>query len=431
MKLIPKNFPTKILGLLLGLALVSAGCGSAPAGPVTLKIWHPFLEQEQVQDLLSAYQAKAPNVQIEFVKKDIETYESDLVNALAAGEGPDIYVINNSWINKYKDKIEPAPENLYSIKEYKDAFIDALYNDFVINNKIYGAAMWVDSLGLFYNKDLMGTAGIATPPKTWQELEEDVRAIARQDTSGYFTRTGIAMGNVRNVNRAVDILYLLMLQAGATPWSSDGQYPLFANTVTKNEQETNPGVEALEFYTSFANPNHPNYNWNDESDFSIDAFANGRSAFMINYPYTHDLIRAKSPNLNYDVAKVPQHDLDGPSVNFANYFALVVSKQTESPKTSWDFIKFATNKDNLAKFYENNKKPSARRDLIEKQTADVDIGAFASANLTAKTFFKPDERKMDGLISDAIEAVLYRGKSAQESLEQAQSQAELLTESRN
>lgn len=418
--------------LIVALTLVGAGCGGGgPAGPVTLKIWHPFLEDEQVQDLIGAYQAIHPNVQIEFVKKDINTYEADLVNALASGEGPDIYVINNSWVNKYKDKIQPAPDNTYTLKEYKDTFVDSLYNDFVINNKIYGTAMWVDSLGLFYNKDLLGTAGIATPPKTWEELSSDVQKITRQSDTGYFNRSGIAMGTVRNVNRPQDILYLLMLQAGVVPWSADGQYPQFGNNVNKNGQETNPGIEALDFYTSFANPTSDNYNWNQYSDYSIDAFANGRAAFMISYPYAHDLIRAKSASLNYDVAKVPQYNLDNPTVNYANYFALVVSKQTKSPKTAWDFIKFATGKDVLTKFYENNKHPSSRRDLIEKQADDLDIGVFASANLTAKTFYKPDERKFDALMAKAIEDILYQGKESQEALAEAQSQAELLTQVRN
>lgn len=431
MKSIQKLIKSPILLLLSVLMLLSAGCGSAPAGPVKLTIWHPFLESEQMQDVIGAYQQQHPNVQIEFVKKDITTYEADLVNALASGEGPDIYVINNSWVNKYKDKIQPAPDNLYTMKEYKDAFIDALYNDFVINNKIYGAAMWVDSLGFFYNKDLMGTAGIATPPKTWSELEQDVRQITKQDSSGYFTRSGIAMGTVKNVNRPSDILYLLMLQAGATPWSTDGQYPQFANSITKNGEQFNPGVEALKFYTSFADPNSENYNWNQASDYSIDAFANGRAAFMISYPYAHDLIRAKAPNLNYDVAKVPQYSLQEASVNYANYFSFVVGKQTKSPKTAWDFIKFVTGKDTLEKFYATNKHPSSRRDLIEKQTTDLDLGVFASANLTAKTFFKPDEKKFDDLLNTAIESVLYQAKSPEGALSEAQNQAELLTQVRN
>ncbi len=188
--------------------------------------------------------------------------------------------------------------------------------------------MSVDSLALYYNKDMMGSAGIATPPKTWSELATDVQKIKRQDSHGYFLQSGVALGTNANVNRAVDILYLMMLQQGTMPYT--GMQPTFADPVQKNGNFTNPGVSALSFYTSFANPSSPNYNWNAQSDYSIDAFANGRAAFLYSYSYSRATILQKSPNLNFDVAGVPQPDLNNPSVNFANYWGEVVSKQSKN-----------------------------------------------------------------------------------------------------
>ncbi len=207
------------------LPLLSLGCtpeDPKSKDPVTLKIWKPFVESEKMQAIVTAYQTKYPNVTIEYTKKNIENYETDLINALASTEGPDIYSINNTWVPKYINKIVPAGEKVFTVKEYKETFVDALANDLIKDNKIYGTAFWVDSLGLYYNKDLLGTAGIATPPKTWDKLATDVRAIARQDDTGYFSRSGVAMGTSENVNRGTDIIYLLMLQAGALPWSKDG-----------------------------------------------------------------------------------------------------------------------------------------------------------------------------------------------------------------
>ena len=37
----------------------------------------------------------------------------------------------------------------------------------------------VDSLGLYYNKDILGSDGIATPPKTWAEMAVDVQKIKK------------------------------------------------------------------------------------------------------------------------------------------------------------------------------------------------------------------------------------------------------------
>src|SRR6185503_13355960 len=119
-------------------------------------------------------------------------------------------------------------------------------------------------------------------------------------------RSGLAMGTNANVNRAVDILYLLMLQQGVTPYSSDGLVVKLDQEKEKNGEYYQPAEEALSYYTSFATPQSPNYNWNARSDYSIDAFANGRAAFLYSYSYTAQTIRQKNPNLNFDVAMVPQ-----------------------------------------------------------------------------------------------------------------------------
>ena len=432
MKHTSKLFRTISITVLVGIVFMAAGCGGGDNArqKINIKIWKPFVDSDKMQPIITAFQQRYPNVTIEYSKKNIENYESDLLDALAARRGPDIYSINNTWLPKYLDKASPAPDKLYTVKEYKDTFVDVLSSDLVKDNKIYGTALWVDSLGLYYNKDLMGTAGIATPPKTWLELAQHVRKITRQSSAGYFDRSGVAIGTNKNVNRAVDIVYLLMLQAGVIPWSADGSTPQFANPITKQGNSVNPGIEAVNFYTSFSNPNTENYTWNENSDYSVDAFANGRAAYLFGYSYTRGQIDSKAPNLNYDVANVPQYNLADPSVNYANYFAEVVSNQSEQKDMAWAFLKFATSKEMLDKYYVTDKEPSSRRDLIELQSQDTEMGVFAHANLTAKSFYKSDEAKFDALMAEMIDGVVLKGQPVDQALSQAQSKAMTLTKFR-
>lgn len=423
---------SKFFAVVLAISLLSLGCGkkAATSKNVVLKFWKPFEDSQNIQPLIQAYQKAHPNVRIEYTKKNIETYEDDLLNALASGTGPDVFSVNNTWLPKYLDKVTPAPDGLIVYRDYKESFIDTVVQDFTRNQKIYGVALAVDSLGLYYNKDLLGTVGIATPPKTWDDLSQQVQRLTKQNKSGYFDRSGVAMGMSQNVNRATDILYLLMLQAGAQPWSKDGLSPTFNQSQSVNGSSVNPGTEALRFYTSFADPNDANYTWNFKSDYSIDSFANGRSAFLYSYAYTRQTIQEKAPNLNFDVATVPQHDLNGASVNFANYFGEVVNKQSPNADVAWDFLNFISSKDSLDKYYARHKQPSSRRDLIELQTSDPEIGVFAHANLTAKSFYKPDQVKFDTIISDMIDNVVLRGVDIGQALQQAATQARTLTQTR-
>lgn len=424
-KSIKKFLDVKIFTILIGIALLSAGCGGGGGGQgqrVVLNMWKTFDDSQTLQELISEYQQAHPNVEIVYTKKNYENYQKDLLNALASGSGPDIFSIHNSWLPQYLDKITPAPDKVFIYKDYKNTFVDTVVKDFTKDNKIYGVALSVDSLGLYYNKDLMGSAGIATPPKTWAELASDAQRIKRSDGRGYFTVSGVAMGTSQNVNRAADILYLLMLQKGAVPFSADGNNPSFAMQTEKNGNLMNPGLEALNFYTSFANPSDPNYNWNLRSDYSIDAFANGRAAFLYSYSYTRQTLLQKNPNLNFDVAMVPQPNLDDPAVNFANYWGEVVSKQSKNAAWAWDFLKFITSKSSLDKYYAQNKQPSSRLDLVELQAADPEIGVFATANLTAKPFYRPDQEKMDAIFAGMIDNVILNGIAPRDALARAEQQ---------
>ncbi len=433
MKLKVKIFKSKLLFAVIGVVLLSAGCGGGGGqagqggGRVTLNFWKPFEDSQNLQPLFEAYRQKHPNVEIVYSKKNAETYRQDLLAALAAGSGPDIFSIHNSWLPEYLSLTAPAPDKVFKLKDYKAAFVDAAAKDFTKDGKIYGTAMSVDSLALYYNKDLLGTAGIATPPKTWAELASQTQKIKKSDGKGYFVRSGVAIGLNKNVNRGVDILYLMMLQKGVRPFSEDGSQATFADSSEKNGGLFNPGAEALNFYTSFALPSSDNYNWNARSDYSVDAFANGRAAFLYSYSYMRETILAKNPNLNFDVALAPQPNLEDPAVNFANYWGEAVSKQSKNQAAAWDFLKFITSKENLDKYYAQNKQPSSRNDLIELQASDSEIGAFATANLTAKPFFRPKQKEMDEIFGKMIDNVILSGRSAEEALQQAQAQAATLT----
>ena len=421
----------KIILSLIGLALLAAGCGgggnTANNQRIVINFWDPFENTQDLQPLFSAYQQQHPGVQIVYTKKDISTYSQDLLNALAAGNGPDIFSINNAWLPQYLDKTAPATSTLWSYKDYKDTFVDAAVNDFTYSQKVYGVPLYVDSLGLYYNKDILGTYGIATPPKTWDELQQDVQKIKRADNTGYFTLSGLAAGTNANVNRAVDILYLMMLQKGLTPYNQDHTRPQFDQSVQVNGNVDYPGLDGLNFYTSFADPRTTNYNWNSRSDYSIDAFTNGRAAFLYSYSYTADTIKQKNPNLNFDVAPVPQSNLNQTSVNFANYWGEVVNKQSKNQTAAWNLLKFITSKDSLSKFYATDKQPSSRKDLIAQQIQDPEIGVFANANLTAKSFYRPDQQSIDNIFGQTIDNVILKGVDSKTALRQAQEEASAIS----
>jgi len=423
---------SKFIGLLLGIFLISAACSSSGSGgsnqKVTLNVWGVFENSDNMQPFIQAYQKAHPNVNVVYTEKNVDTYEQDLLNALAAGTGPDIYEIHNDWLPKYQDKLVSAPQQIITLKDYQTAFVDVVNKDFVSSDgKIYAMPLTVDSLGLYYNKDILSSVGIATPPTTWAELKADVRKITKLSGGSNISRSGVAMGTVNNVNRAVDIMYLLLLQNSPSYYTADlSQSTLDQATQDNSGNTIFPAVNALNFYTSFSNPAADVYTWNANSNYSIDAFANGQLAFLYGYSFTRDTILQKAPNLNFAVANVPQPNADQNPVNFANYWGFGVSNHTQNPNFAWDFIRSMAAKDSLTAYYARHNQPSSRRDIIGSQIPDPLIGPFAFANLSAKSFYKKDQGKVDDIMTGMINDVVLQGKALSDSVASAAQQINLL-----
>ena len=420
----------KLLFAFLGIFLIAAGCGSSNSGsnqPVTLNVWGLFQDSDAFNQLSAAYQQKYPNVNIVYTEKNVDTYESDLINALASGSGPDLFYIHNDWLPKYQDKLAPATAAEFTVKDIKDNFVDAVNNDFVsADGGVYAVPLSVDSLALYYNKDILGSNSIATTPKTWDELRADSKKIAKVNNAGFFTKSGVAMGTTSNIDRPEDIMYLLMLQAGTVPYTDDLSHSTIDQSVNSDSGNLFPGAQALSYYTSFADVLSDAYNWNSRSNYSIDAFANGQLAFLYGYSFTRATILQHSPNLNFDVAPVPQPELGKNLVNFANYWGYGVSKQSKNPNWAWDFLKFITQKQTLENFDNQNGLPSSRKDVIADQTSDPQLGVFAASNLTAKSFYKKDQVKVDNIIRNMIDDVTLRNTTVSAALSNAAQQIDLV-----
>jgi ABC-type glycerol-3-phosphate transport system substrate-binding protein len=172
------------------------------------------------------------------------------------------------------------------------------------------------------------------------------------------------------------------------------------------------------------------YTWNTKSNYSIDSFAAGELAFMYGYAFTREDVMKKAPNLNFDIAPVPQPVSGTNLVNFANYWGYGVSKQSKNKDWAWGFLRFAVGKDNMKAYAERTKTPTARKDLVSEQLNDSFLGTFANASLTAKSFYKRDAEKVDKIFAEMIDSVVLKGKTLNSAVTAANQQLNFLHQGR-
>lgn len=475
-KILAKGF---LFFALLGSTLVLSGCLFKKAPPfeykVGIEVWGVFDDSDAYAPAFAAWQKVNPFVdKMEYRKFSVDTYKQDLLDALAAGNGPDIFMIRNSWMPAFADKITPIPEGLINIREYQSQFTDVVSRDNVwTDGKIYGIPLSTDSLALYYNKDLLNAAGITQPPATWEQLQADAERITNIDANGSIVTAGVSLGGWDttparngNINRASDIFLAMIAQSGGLMSQNTGG----ANQAEKIDFSGAAVQKAFDLYGSFSSANSRAYSWNPSQHHSLDAFAEGRLAMTINYSWQYQVFKRKNAKLNIGLAPLPQFSGNTQAANFANYWTFVVAKNTPNkdiadakqkkaantsiiltdPATynrvrtleSWEFLKFLTMPNNgtftltsgstgatkqvavtldPAKDYlDRTMKPAARRDLIEQQKSNPILGAFAEGNLINRSWYLRDPETTEGFINEALASIILGQTRAYDSFRNLQ-----------
>ena len=304
--------------------------------PIELNYWRVFDDQDSFDEIITAYKLLHPNITINYRKFRFEEYEQALLEALAEDRGPDIFSINEGWVREYESKLVPMPSEITmayqytkgtvkkevvyeletkkapSFRDIKTNFADTVYEDVVLDGNVYGLPMSLETLVMFYNKDIINKSGVAKIPNDWESFQEAVQKSTRFNAEGDIVQAGTAMGTGYNVDRSFDILSILMMQSGANMTDANNR-ATFANETTK---DYSPGIKSIEFYLDFASPVKNVYTWNTDMPSSFESFLSGRVAFMFGYNYHLPSIRARAPKLNFGIAPIPQINPDNP-VNYS------------------------------------------------------------------------------------------------------------------
>ncbi|MEK7195786.1 MAG: extracellular solute-binding protein [Patescibacteria group bacterium] len=385
-----------ILFFLLVFFGVVPGLREDIGGRATLQVWG-IDDSKLWSNTISSFENKYPGNAVKYTQLPEASYEKQLLNSLAADKGPDIFFFKNSWLLKHGNKIVPTTDTAITLSAFKKLFPEVAEEDFVYQGKIYSLPLSIDTLALFYNRDIFDNKKIAVPPVTWDELKADILRTREFGSKGAIVKSGLGIGATsKSVTNATDILNLLFLQFGTAMRNSIGDV-----SISNNE-----GLKALNFYTQFAKYGNLYYTWASTSGPDIDSFATKQLAMMLGYASQIPEIKAKNPSLNFAITSAPQMNKKE-SVNFPNYWGLAVSSKTAAKDAAWNFVLFATTDPTTASAYATaGAKPPALRSLIGQYLNSPTLGVFAGQALTAKSWLQPDDVEVKKAFDDMIESVL-------------------------
>jgi multiple sugar transport system substrate-binding protein len=323
-----------VIAVVVGLIFAASKLlGKRNPDTKTITWWNLWEDDSIIEPLIKEYEAKNPKVKINYVKQSPQDYRERLVNALAKGDGPDIFTFHNTWTPSLVHDLDNVPPQVMSSADMAQNYYYVISADLASQGRILGIPLGYDALTLFINEDLFKEAGL-NPPTTWVELRNDAKLLTKV-VDGKIVQSGVALGRVENVDHWQEILALMMIQNSVNFANPD---PLLIEN-------------SLLFYTIFSKTDHV---WDETLPSSTEAFASGKLAMYFGPSWRAFNIKEINPDLNFrtvPLPQVPKENPDDPDLSYATYWVQGVWVKSKNKDLAWDFLKFISSRDSLEEMF--------------------------------------------------------------------------------
>ena len=345
---------------------------------------------------------------VKYRKVDAASFDNELLNAIAEDRSPDMIILPSDKLISYRSKLVPIPYTTLPIRTFRDTYVDGA-EIFTFRDGVYAVPYGVDPLLMYWNRDIFASNGLAQAPSTWEDVVANVvpRTTLRNANRDVM-QSGIAFGEYRNVFRAADIIMLLAIQSGSSGVTENerGGYTLGLNNSVVSVAARPPLEAAIEFYTNFSNANSAIYSWNRSLPVDIEAFTAGDLAMYFGRGSEAAGIDIKNPNLNFDMAMVPQGGSATTQRVFGTFYGFAILRASKNASgayaaalriTSAKFANELTTALNIA---------PVRRDLVVAGSSDPYRFVMLQSALIARGWLDPKPEASRGIFQQMVEDVV-------------------------
>ena len=372
----------------------------------TVVIWGT-IKRSLLNSLLDDFNREHSNFSTKYIEKDPATFDQEFLEALASGRGPDLFMLPNDLILRHKDKVYPIPYASILERTFRDTFISEaeLYLD---PSGILALPITIDPLVMYYNRGALESAGISKPPATWGELSDMIPSISQKDANNRILKSAVALGEFDNINHAKDIVSTVFLQAG-NPIVSKEKGELLSTlgrSSSSSSQQTKELTEKmLSFYTSFANQLNKLYSWNRSLPDAQSSFLAGNLVFYFGYASELFSIQNQNPNLDFDVAMIPQIKDQNFKLTFGQMNALAVSRASKNLSTAVTAASLFSGQAVQVKLAGALSLPPVRRDLLSQKPENPYASVFYNSALISRAWLDPNPKGTQNLFRDMIRTI--------------------------
>ena len=409
-----------VLGVLVfsgAIPLGSGGTGSLG----TVVLWGT-VPSPLIAPAIEDFNNANPTFTVKYVQKSSDTFDRDLLEALAGGVGPDIFLLPDNLAYHYTNKIFTIPYASFPLATFKNIFAGA-GEVFLTSKGVMAFPMYIDPLVMYYNRSILDANQIIYPPEYWEDLIKMVPALTKKDDSNKIMKSTVAFGYFSNVVHAKDILATLFMQAG-NPLITE-KNGVFSSVLNKAVGKYSlPSI--LKFYTDFSDPNSTVYSWNKSLGNSNDVFSMEDLAFYFGFASELQSLVNKNPNQNFFIAGMPQIKNSSFKSTGARVTGIAISAFSKNFNTAFTAANLMATGDFVSKLSGALGVAPARRDLLSVKSVDAYSPVFYSSALYARSWIDPSPKDTDNIFSGMITSVLSNNLTVDDAIDDASSKMSLL-----
>lgn len=304
---------------------------------------------------------------------------------------------------------------------YINDFLDGFMEDSYVDGKIYSIPFQRSTMIVFYNKDMFKEAGLdpKQPPKTWDEMIDYAVKLTNKEHYG----VGIAL-NSGSAQWAFSALAMQNSENGENLATEDGFHVLF---------DTPGNVEALQMILDLQQKYkcmQPGIvQWTDLPT----QFLAGQVGMIWHTTGNLENIR-KNADFEFGTAFLPAGKRQAAVTGGGNfYISNGISKERQ--RAAWEFIKFATDTKRAAQWsldtgYVPTRQSCYKTDMIKdyyKNFPEAKV-AYEQIDISGCEVTTYGVSEIWRVLNDHIQAAVTNDMTPEESLKEAQQQAEEILE---
>lgn len=288
--------------------------------------------ESQIREMTAAYTAQHPDVKVDLEFVPYESLHDKIMLSKGSSSGYDVVLFDTIWPAEFATKHVLADVTQRITGDMKSGMLPGTWTTVTYKDHYYGMPWGPDAKYLFYNKTMLQKAGIATPPKTWEEVEKDSQIIKQKGIVQYPLVWSWSQ------NEAMICDYTTLLSAFGGKFINDDGSPAF---------QTGGGLKALQYMVDSlkngtTNPHSTEYLEEDVRR----VFSAGKAAFALNWTYMWDMAQnqPKESQVTGEVGVEVAPGAEGvstlSSVNGA--MGLGIPASSKNQDAAWNYIVYLT-----------------------------------------------------------------------------------------